>query len=74
MKTIFLARVSSKEQKERQSIPAQIRRLREYAEKNHLTVLHEFQLIESSTKETRKELLSFLPIKTSTQHRDYCKD
>ena len=55
MKTILLARVSSKEQEEGQSIPAQVRRLREYAEKNCMTVIHEFQLIESSTKETRKE-------------------
>lgn len=55
MKTILLARVSSKEQEEGQSIPAQVRRLREYAEKNALAVIHEFQLIESSTKETRKE-------------------
>lgn len=55
MKTILLARVSSKEQEEGQSIPAQVRRLREYAEKNRLAVIHEFQLIESSTKETRKK-------------------
>ncbi len=55
MKTILLATVSSKEQEEGQSIPAQVRRLREYAEKNHLVVIHEFQLIESSTKETRIE-------------------
>ncbi len=55
MKTILLARVSSKEQEEGQSIPAQVRRLREYAEKNCMAVIHEFQLIESSTKDTRKE-------------------
>lgn len=55
MKTILLARVSSKEQEEGQSIPAQVRRLREYAEKHRLSVIHEFQLTESSTKETRKE-------------------
>jgi DNA invertase Pin-like site-specific DNA recombinase len=33
MKAILLARVSSKEQEEGQSIPAQERRLREYAER-----------------------------------------
>jgi DNA invertase Pin-like site-specific DNA recombinase len=33
MKTLLLARVSSKEQEESQSIPAQIRRLTEYAQK-----------------------------------------
>jgi DNA invertase Pin-like site-specific DNA recombinase len=43
MKTILLARVSRKEQEDGQSIPAQTRRLREYAEKNRLTVIHEFQ-------------------------------
>lgn len=44
MKTILLARVSSKEQEEGQSIPAQVRRLREYAEKNCMAVIHEFQI------------------------------
>jgi site-specific DNA recombinase len=55
MKAIILARVSSKEQEEGQSIPAQIRRLTEYAERRHYTIEHIFQITESSTKETRKE-------------------
>jgi site-specific DNA recombinase len=55
MKTILLARVSSKEQEENHSIPAQLRRLTEYAEKKRLTVIHTFQLAESSTKDTRKQ-------------------
>ncbi len=42
MKTILLARVSSKEQEEGQSIPAQVRRLRKYAEKHRLSVIHVF--------------------------------
>lgn len=62
MKTILLARVSSKEQEDGQSIPAQTRRLREYAEKNRLTVIHEFQLTESSTKQTRKEFSKIVEI------------
>ena len=36
MKALLLARVSSKEQEEGQSIPAQERRLREYAERKGL--------------------------------------
>lgn len=38
MKALLLARVSSKEQEEGQSIPAQERRLREYAERKGLIV------------------------------------
>ncbi len=38
MKAILLARVSSKEQEEGQSIPAQERRLREYAERKGFVV------------------------------------
>ena len=67
MKTILLARVSSKEQEEGQSIPAQVRRLREYAEKNRLSVIHEFQLTESSTKETRKEFNKIVAIITKSK-------
>lgn len=56
MKTIILARVSTKEQQEEgQSIPAQVRRLTEYAAKKQLQVEYVFQIAESSTKETRKE-------------------
>ena len=55
MKAILLARVSSKEQEEGQSIPAQERRLREYAERKGLIIDEVFKIIESSTKDTRKE-------------------
>jgi site-specific DNA recombinase len=37
------------------SIPAQVRRLKEYAERKKLTVDKVFQVTESSTKETRKQ-------------------
>lgn len=55
MKTIILARVSSKDQEEGHSIPSQVRRLTEYAIKKKLDVQHTFQITESSTKETRKQ-------------------
>lgn len=55
MKAILLARVSSKEQEEGQSIPAQERRLREYAERKGFIVDQAFKITESSTKATRKE-------------------
>ena len=55
MKAILLARVSSKEQEEGQSIPAQERRLREYAERKGLVVDEIFKITESSTKDTRRE-------------------
>ena len=55
MKAILLARVSSKEQEEGQSIPSQVRRLTEYATRKNLQVAQTFQITESSTKETRKQ-------------------
>lgn len=60
MKAILLARVSSKEQEEGQSIPAQERRLREYAERKGLVVDQVFKITESSTKDTRKEFEKIL--------------
>ncbi len=60
MKAILLARVSSKEQEEGQSIPAQERRLREYAESKGLVVEEVFKITESSTKDTRKEFEKIL--------------
>ncbi len=55
MKAILLARVSSREQEEGQSIPAQVRRLTEYAIRKNLTIEETIQLTESSTKEKRKQ-------------------
>ena len=60
MKAILLARVSSKEQEEGQSIPAQERRLREYAERKGLLVDEVIKITESSTKDTRKEFEKIL--------------
>jgi len=56
MKAIILARVSTKEQQEEgYSIPAQVRRLTEYAQRKQLTVYKTFQITESSSLDTRKE-------------------
>ncbi len=55
MKAIIFARVSSKDQEDGQSIPAQVRRLTEYAIKKNFTVDSTFQVTESSSKETRKQ-------------------
>lgn len=55
MKAILLARVSSREQEDGQSIPAQVRRLTEYAIRRNLIIEDTIQLTESSTKETRKQ-------------------
>ena len=62
MKAILLARVSSREQQEGMSIPAQERRLREYAERKGLNVSEVFAITESSTKDTRKEFQKILDI------------
>jgi site-specific DNA recombinase len=60
MKAILLARVSSKEQEEGQSIPAQERRLREHAERKNLIVNRVYKIRESSTKDIRKEFEKIL--------------
>jgi site-specific DNA recombinase len=60
MKTIILARVSSKDQEDGQSIPSQVRRLTEYALKKNLKVVQTLQITESSTKETRKQFSEIL--------------
>ncbi len=55
MKAIILARVSSKDQEEGQSIPAQVRRLKEYAERRKIEIEKVFQITESSSKNARKQ-------------------
>lgn len=56
MKAIILSRVSTKDQQEEgQSIPAQTRRLTEYATKKKFHIEHVFEIAESSLKDTRKE-------------------
>ena len=74
MKAIILARVSSKEQEDGQSIPAQVRRLTEYAEKNQLDIIKIFQITESSTKESRKEFKKIIEMisKSKGMHCTHC--
>ncbi len=55
MKAIILARVSSAEQLENLSIPAQIERARDYANKKGFEITDEFQFDESSTSDRRKK-------------------
>ena len=60
MKAILLARVSSREQEENNSIPAQSRRLYDYAERNNFTDIELHKLVESSTKTTRKDFTAIV--------------
>ncbi len=63
MKAIILARVSTKEQEEKDhSNPAQVRRLKEYVEKKQLTELVTFEIAESSTHDTRKKFEKVLTL------------
>lgn len=55
MKAIILARVSSKDQEENNSIPAQLRRLYEYTQRRDFEEVEPHKLVESSTKAARKE-------------------
>lgn len=59
MKAILLARVSSKEQEEGQSIPAQERRLREYAERKGLSLTRFLRLPSLRRKIQEKSLKRF---------------
>lgn len=68
MKAIILARVSSKEQEEGQSIPSQVRRLTEYALKRDLQVEETYQITESSTKETRKQFDQIISLIKKSKH------
>ena len=64
MKAVILTRVSTKEQEEGHSLPAQSTRLSEYAKRKNLTVIQTFQIIESSTRGKRKEFMQMI---------DFCK-
>ncbi len=55
MKAILLARVSSQEQEDTHSIPAQVERLQSYANKKAFTNIETHQITESSTKDTRRK-------------------
>lgn len=68
MKAIILARVSSKEQEDNNSIPAQTRRLNEYATRQGLDIIETYQLVESSTKANRSKFTEIIKrIKQSRQ-------
>ena len=60
MKAIILARVSTKEQEDNNSIPAQTRRLIEYTDKRGLKLIETYQLVESSTKTNRKKFTELI--------------
>lgn len=63
MKAIIFARISSHSQEDGQSIPSQVRRLTEYALKRNFKIEHTYQVVESSSKETRKqfeEIINFI--------------
>lgn len=64
MKAVILTRVSTKEQEEGHSLPAQNTRLSEYAKRKGLDVIRTFQIIESSTRGKRKEFMQMI---------DFCK-
>lgn len=63
MKAIILARVSTREQMEEgSSLPSQVRRMREYCSHRKLSVYQEFEITESSTKDSRKEFTKIIEI------------
>ena len=64
MKAVILTRVSTKEQEEGHSLPAQNTRLLGYCSRKGLEVVKTFQIIESSTRGKRKEFMQMI---------DFCK-
>ena len=62
MKAIILARVSSKEQEEGQSIPAQLHRAQQYVQRKGFKLLETFEITESSTRNKRKQFEKVLSI------------
>src|SRR5579863_33739 len=68
MKAIIFARVSSKEQEDGQSIPAQTRRLTEYALKKGFEIDSTYQVTESSIKETRKQFNQIVEYIKKSKH------
>ncbi|OGM13933.1 hypothetical protein A2W15_02575 [Candidatus Woesebacteria bacterium RBG_16_41_13] len=69
MKTIILARVSTEEQKEAgNSLPAQLFRLRKYAQEHELKIYKEFEFDESAYKIQREEFSEVMEeLKTSSE-------
>lgn len=65
MKAVILTRVSTKEQEDGHSLPAQNTRLSAYAKRKNLNVIKSFQIIESSTRGKRKEFMEMI---------NFCKD
>lgn len=60
MKAVILTRVSTKEQEESHSLPAQNTRLLGYCSRKGLEVVKTFQIIESSTRGKRKEFMQMI--------------
>lgn len=59
-KAIVFARVSSREQEEGYSIDAQIHRLKGYCERQNLSILKIYEIVESSTQGDRKHFLDMI--------------
>jgi predicted site-specific integrase-resolvase len=55
MKAVILARVSTQEQTQGESINGQTDRLLEYCKRKNLQIIKSFSIVESSTKGDRKE-------------------
>ncbi len=60
MKAIILSRVSTAEQQDGHSIEAQKMRLREYCQRKDFKVIKELDIVESSTRGSRKEFYEML--------------
>jgi site-specific DNA recombinase len=60
MKAIILSRVSTNDQQEGHSIGAQKARLKEYCQRKNLTVIKEFEIVESSTQGKRRDFYEML--------------
>ena len=60
LRAVVIARVSSREQENGQSIEAQLENLRRYCSREHLNIVKEFKITESSTRGERKKFYKIM--------------
>ena len=60
LRAVVIARVSSREQENGQSIDAQLENLRRYCSREHINIVKEFKITESSTRGERKKFYKIM--------------
>jgi len=69
MKAILLARVSSSDQEDTHSIPAQVERVTKYSKNKNIEILKIFKLTEKSTSQNRKQYNEIIKLIKSSKKK-----